>query len=1118
MAVSKYTRQEIYEGTESYRNLEQIMKKNSCHKILVVCGGSFKRSLLPDFFAEKGMEYCVYNGFQPNPTYENVLDGLHIFRENHCDFLISIGGGSAIDVAKCIKAYANMDDSLEYIDQSIKDSGIMHLAMPTTAGTGSESTHFAVIYHKGRKISVSDTCLLPEYVILEPLLLATLPDYQKKATLMDALCQATESYWSVNADRESRAYAKEAITLILRYAKPYIRANENLIEIFHAANLAGRAINITQTTLAHAMSYKLTSMYGISHGHAVALCMPYVWEYLAAHTDCLQEGHTEEFLKQTLLEINSIYHCKSTEETIAFFRGMMADFGLNAPNFNPEDVDILTESVNEQRMKNFPALIKKNALSEMYQHILTDRDKLTIQNQLHYNVACDMRELETFPETKQYKMLGLKVRESSEKLRIEAAGTLIEAILAFEKAEMQNAPALGKIISELAIALNGYVLTNEVDSINYRNASAELKKFLIPVSEKEKEQANILKNRHPISTEHGLVLSRFVELTKKFQDIHAPISNVFGVKDTESNINILRGMLCQFGLLLEKEDHFNLLNYPENHINAHGMILLWENAKARLYNRKFNHYLKELRKVQLEMMDEIARVCDENNLTYVLNYGSLLGAVRHKGFIPWDDDLDICMPREDYERFLEIGKKELKNGCYLYNNRDFHDCWFSMMKVMKRDTVFVRHPYRFGEEDGQRIFIDVWPLDNVMGPEEEAVRKMKKKKSVLTRMLRLKIKTRTKGELSNTQKLRTLLLKPVSEKWLIRKRNQIMTQWRDKETDYWISGGVYDYIKETMPKSWYLPATLLPFEGHEYKFPGNYTEVLQHFYGNYMQIPPVDKRYTHAPFKVQMEKGGEIMYFNETQRRRRRSLRSKILRKGKKMLRTVSTFTDPFFQYANAAIIAVTGIFRRITPNGRKLLSYKDKYSGQTCCVIENSSFLTEEEKEKIKQSITFVGDNCYGIAGDKKWRPDFYCISETPRKNQGLPPSVRNPKRTRIFYTAPASKGRKQQLKSGIRIASRKAGKMPVAVGKMEKSYYDNGSGNFIFLLETAIYMGFKEIIVVGCDHSYSTYHMHHFAETEKLAPADREYETYQLRAARYAEIVQKMDGICQIREYGSI
>ena len=111
--------------------------------------------------------------------------------------------------------------------------------------------------------------------------LKTLPIYQKKSTMMDALCHSIESYWSVNSTEESNKYSKQAIQTILENKDAYL-ANKDLgnANMLKAAYLAGKAINITQTTAGHAMSYKLTSLYGIAHGHAVAICISKLWEYM----------------------------------------------------------------------------------------------------------------------------------------------------------------------------------------------------------------------------------------------------------------------------------------------------------------------------------------------------------------------------------------------------------------------------------------------------------------------------------------------------------------------------------------------------------------------------------------------------------------------------------------------------------------------------------------------------------------------------------------------------------------------------------------------------------------------------------------------------------------------
>lgn len=1111
------TGQTIFEGTDSYRNIEMIMADISCRKVLVVCGGSFRRSNLPDFFAEKNINYCAYDGFSPNPTYEEVLEGLRVFQENQCDFLISIGGGSAIDVAKCIKAFAHMDASEDYIDQKITDSGIMHLAMPTTAGTGSESTHFAVIYKNGEKQSVSDESLRPEYVILEPSLLATLPDYQKKATLLDALCQAVESYWAVKADEESRAYAKEAITLILRYAKPYIRANENLIEIFHAANLAGRAIDLTQTTLAHAMSYKLTSLYGIAHGHAVALCMPYAWEYLAHHTDSLRDGVSKRDMEDALIELNRMFRCKTTGETVEFFRGMLAEFGLKAPKSSPEDLEVLAKSVNAQRLKNYPAQIGEAEFREMYRLILSRQDTEETRSRLLYTTACDLWEMEGFTEGKRQRMLSLKVREADIERRAGAAKTFLEAVWAYCGCKKEEEKLLS-VISELCIALRGYALETNADVINYKNAVKILKPLKRPLSDEDLKEVKGLREKHGISEAHATALYLFLQIEQECQARNTKMKDVFGIDDAAVNVGILRGLLAQFDLLVAGDDSREGICQPKDVSSGYRYMLYWKSARDRFYDKKFQHYLTELRKVQLEMMDEIARVCDENNLTYVLNYGSLLGAVRHKGFIPWDDDVDICMPREDYEKFREIGKRELKRGCYPYSSEDYPDCWSSVMKVMKRDTVFVRHNYQYGEEDGQRVFIDVWPLDNVTGPERKEVERMKKTKSFLTRILSLKIKKRTGGELGRVDKIKMIFYRFVSEKWLIRTRRKVVTKWRNLQTDYWMSGGVYSYIKETMPKSWYLPTVSMPFEGHIYKFPGNYTEVLKHLYGNYMQLPPLEQRYTHAPLKVQMSEGGEVMYFAETQHRKRKTLRFKAKKKIIKLFRQAGEKINPFAQTCHTALLPVTGIFYRMTGKGRRLLAYQDKYKGKTCYAVVNSNLLTEGEIAAMEGNFTMSGEYESLFLKDMKWEPDFYCVSQNKDKNKRLPSWIAGSEKTQIFYTGSAAKYRKDQFKRAVRVPFRQTGDPYKTLGRMEKSYYDDGSGNMAFLLEMAVYMGFENIILTGLDKEYETYYMHHFADTEKLEKADEKYEAYQKRESRYAVIREMAHNKSRITEYKDI
>jgi alcohol dehydrogenase class IV len=155
------------------------------------------------------------------------------------------------------------------------------IAIPTTSGTGTEATCFAVVYIDKTKYSLKHSSILPDYTIIDPTLTHAMPPLVTAATGMDALAQAIESYWGVKSTHESQAYAREAITLTLAYLKA---ACQNEVEardaMSRAANLAGKAINLTETTACHAVSYPITSYFNVPHGHAVALTLASMFGYI----------------------------------------------------------------------------------------------------------------------------------------------------------------------------------------------------------------------------------------------------------------------------------------------------------------------------------------------------------------------------------------------------------------------------------------------------------------------------------------------------------------------------------------------------------------------------------------------------------------------------------------------------------------------------------------------------------------------------------------------------------------------------------------------------------------------------------------------------------------------
>ena len=157
----------------------------------------------------------------------------------------------------------------------------LFIAAPTTAGSGSEATAFAVIYRSKKKISIADPSLLPVIAILDPVLTYHLPAYQTAVSGMDVLAQAVESYWSKKANKESRAYAAEAILTWKEFFHRSVTDPDPMVRerMLWAAHLAGKAINITRTTGPHALSYYLTAHHQVPHGQAVALYLPVFFLY-----------------------------------------------------------------------------------------------------------------------------------------------------------------------------------------------------------------------------------------------------------------------------------------------------------------------------------------------------------------------------------------------------------------------------------------------------------------------------------------------------------------------------------------------------------------------------------------------------------------------------------------------------------------------------------------------------------------------------------------------------------------------------------------------------------------------------------------------------------------------
>ncbi len=348
------------------------------------------RHLIPQLQRLKGLENApAFSGYHPNPDLADAEAGVRMYRESGCDGLISIGGGSAMDTAKAIKAWL-CSDSPEAMKrnelnlpaetggtgkitglQDLKSrarrasvrSALPHLAIPGTAGSGSEATATGVLYEHGKKLSIAHPALLPEGVLLDAGLLDSLPDYHRKSCALDALSQGIESYWAKAATEDSRVHAYLAIRGVLDNLKAYLAGDPHAAEeMMDASYQSGKAIFVTRTTGAHAMSYQITKLLGPAHGHACALTLPVLWDLLTENEDT----------REMMADLAGMMRLGDPMMGSRLLRGILIDLDMQAPPMpSAETLDVLADSVNPERLGNHPMSLTRDQIRVVYRKAFT---------------------------------------------------------------------------------------------------------------------------------------------------------------------------------------------------------------------------------------------------------------------------------------------------------------------------------------------------------------------------------------------------------------------------------------------------------------------------------------------------------------------------------------------------------------------------------------------------------------------------------------------------------------------------------------------------------------------------------------------------------------------------
>lgn len=267
--------------------------------------------------------------------------------------------------------------------------------------------------------------------------------------------------------------------------------------------------------------------------------------------------------------------------------------------------------------------------------------------------------------------------------------------------------------------------------------------------------------------------------------------------------------------------------------------------------------LKQLQAVQNLLLQDFKKTCDKHDLKYTLHAGTLLGAARHQGFIPWDDDVDVCMPREDYNKYIALSGADIGENNFLLNYHTDPKFVHIFTRLSRRNTIAIQDHWRNAGFQ-QSVFIDVFPLDPLSN-EDTVVREQASEIDKIANLKRIKARSalvsrkpgRFVGNIIVTiiKHLMFIALLPTSMVKLNKRQEKISIDKEKTGTIASFSEGVYSLInREKYQESDFQDMTQLSFEGVEYNVPKDYKRILTSQYGDYMELPKPEDRVGHHNF------------------------------------------------------------------------------------------------------------------------------------------------------------------------------------------------------------------------------------------------------------------------------
>lgn len=333
----------LISGAGSIYKIPELIKKDGQKKVLVVTTPGFiRRGSLEPFFAsltEAGLAYAVFSDVQPDPTTDCIEEAVALYRKENCEAIVAVGGGSVIDCSKALGArVARPNKTIPQMAGLLKVlKRIPNIyAVPTTAGTGSEATAGAVITNASDhyKFTVLDLCLVPRYAILDPELTCGLPPAITAVTGMDALTHAVEAYTNRFCSPKAKKHALCAVKLVYENLLTAYENGSNLVareNMLLASYYAGMAINSNFIGYVHAIAHGIGGLYGVTHGKANAVIMPYVLEAF---------GKAAQPKLAKLAELVGLQAASEEEKAKAFIASIRT---LNAKMDIPDKIEELRE-------------------------------------------------------------------------------------------------------------------------------------------------------------------------------------------------------------------------------------------------------------------------------------------------------------------------------------------------------------------------------------------------------------------------------------------------------------------------------------------------------------------------------------------------------------------------------------------------------------------------------------------------------------------------------------------------------------------------------------------------------------------------------------------------------